>query len=51
MSQVSVTPGTDAWLAERRKGVTASDAGVVAGVSRFADARALWAVKTGRVQR
>jgi predicted phage-related endonuclease len=51
MSVVDVEQGSAAWLTERRKGITASDSGVVCGVSPYSTARALWQLKSGRVRR
>lgn len=40
----------DAWLAERRNGLGASDVAAIFGVSRWSTAWDVWAEKTGRVQ-
>jgi putative phage-type endonuclease len=42
--------GSDAWLAWRRRGIGASDAPVIMGVSPWMDAEALWLEKTGRAE-
>ena len=49
--EVQVEQGSSAWLAVRRRGITASDAGVVCGVSPYASAHSLWLVKCGLQER
>jgi len=42
---------TAAWFDERKRGITASDSGIVCGVSPYTSARSLWLLKSGRVVR
>jgi predicted phage-related endonuclease len=38
-------------LKERQRGITASDAGIVVGVSKYTIAHSLWLLKSGQIQR
>jgi putative phage-type endonuclease len=42
---------TAAWFEERKRGITASDSGIVCGVSPYTSARSLWLLKSGGVVR
>lgn len=48
MTNIIHCPTREAWLAERRKGIGGSDAGVVMGYSHFSTPYQLWLEKSGQ---
>lgn len=50
MKYVNLEQRSDEWLAWRRNGITATEAAVILGLSRYKTKRELWAEKTGRAE-